>query len=417
MIGCGWPPAADRGRSAVGQIVLFDLIAVGLEQHGGAAQLADLLLGALDHAVTLAGLLVQHHPGRGHLEALFGAGFSLELGHLALLCGGRHGPAGRICSFERAESPSPRQPFSAGRRKGGVMAEATAKYNHDPGWSAQRVFAAAAPASPRRQHHHNLAAFEARFLLDLGDLGGIVLDAIEELVAQLLVRHLAPAEAQRHLHLVALFEKALHRAHLHIVIVVVDHGPELDLLDLDDLLFLAGFRRLLLRLVFIFAVIENFADGRGRVGGNLDEIKSGLLGLVQSDLDFNGPKVVAGLVDQLDFANTDLLVDARAVLRGGLRGSYWATNGSALLMSLQRSCGRRMTKDQDKPCISQRLSVRFAAEPSSSLPFARARAPARRYRRRGLRPRRSRERTCIRRSGARARPSYGRRYRRGRTPR
>src|SRR5215813_7882927 len=114
MIGCGWPPAADRGRSAVGQIVLFDLIAVGLEQHCGAAQLADLLLGALDHAVTLAGLLVEYHPGRSHLEALFGAGFGLELGHLALLCGGRHGPAGRICSFERAESPSPRQPFLPG---------------------------------------------------------------------------------------------------------------------------------------------------------------------------------------------------------------------------------------------------------------------------------------------------------------
>jgi len=45
---------------------------------------------------------------------------------------------------------------------------------------------------------------------------------------------------------------------------------------------------------------------------------------------------VAGLVDQLDFANTDLLVDARAVLRGGLRGSYGATNGSALLMPLRR---------------------------------------------------------------------------------
>src|SRR5262249_26609561 len=320
-------------------------------------------------------------------------------------------------SFERAESPSPRQPFSAGRRKGGVMAEATAKYNHDPGGSAQRIFAAAAPASPRRQHHHNLAPFEARFLLDLGDFGGIVLDAIEELVAQLLVGHLAPAEAQRHLHLVALFEKALHRAHLHVVIVVVDHGPELDLLDLDDLLFLAGFRCLLLRLVFIFAVIENFADGRGRVGGNLDEIKSGLLGLVQSDLDLNRPKIVAGLVDQLDFANTDLLVDARAVLRGGLRGSYWATNGSALLMSLQRSCGRRMTKDQDKLCISQRLSVRFAAEPSRSPACARARARATRYRRRGLRPRRSPERTCIRRNAARAQPSCGRRCRRGRTPR
>src|SRR6266550_264286 len=130
--------------------------------------------------------------------------------------------------------------------------------------------------------------------------------------------------------------------------------------------FFAGFRRLLLRLVFILAVIENFADGRGRIGSNLDEIKSGLLGLVQSDLDINTPDILAGLVDQLDFADTDLLVDARAVLRGGLRGFHWATNGSALLMPLQRPCYRRVTKDQDNPRISQRPSVRFAAEPTRS---------------------------------------------------
>src|SRR5499433_3233381 len=106
--------AADRGQSAVGQIVLFDLIAVGLEQHGGAAQLADLLLSAFDHAVTLAGLLVEHHPARGHLEALLGAGFGLELGHLALLCGGGHGPAGRMCSFERADHRRHGSPFRPG---------------------------------------------------------------------------------------------------------------------------------------------------------------------------------------------------------------------------------------------------------------------------------------------------------------
>ena len=39
-----------------------------------------------------------------------------------------------------------------------------------------------APSS-RRQDHHHLAAFEARFLLDLGELGRIVFDAIEELIA------------------------------------------------------------------------------------------------------------------------------------------------------------------------------------------------------------------------------------------
>src|SRR5262245_42288855 len=198
--------------------------------------------------------------------------------------------------------------------------------------------------SPRRQHHHHLATFEAWFLLDLSEFGGVILDAIEELVAKLLVRHLAPAESQGHFHLIAIFKKALHRAHLHVVIVVVDHRPKLDLLDLDYLLLLAGFCRLFLRLVFVFAVIENLADGRGRIRGNLDEVKSGLLGLVQGDLDLNGAKVVAAVIDQLDFANSDLLVDARAVLWGGLRGSYGATNGSALLVSLQQSCCCRLRK-------------------------------------------------------------------------
>src|SRR4051812_44611302 len=51
--------------------------------------------------------------------------------------------------------------------------------------------------SPGRQHHHHLAAFEARFLLDFGELGGVVLDAIEELIAQFLMRHFTPAEPQR----------------------------------------------------------------------------------------------------------------------------------------------------------------------------------------------------------------------------
>src|SRR5215211_4346597 len=114
----------------------------------------------------------------------------------------------------------------------------------------------------RRQHHHHLAAFEAGLLLDLGDLGGVVLDTVEQLIAQLLVRHFPAAEAQRHLDLVAFLEEALHRAHLHVVIVIVDHRPEFYLLDLDHFLFLAGFSRLLLRLVFVFAVVEKFGNGR-----------------------------------------------------------------------------------------------------------------------------------------------------------
>src|SRR4051812_39695140 len=74
-----------RRRSAVGQPIFLDVVAVRLEHHIGAAQLADLLLGPLDHAVTLAALGVKHLPRTGNLEALLGARLGLELGHLALL--------------------------------------------------------------------------------------------------------------------------------------------------------------------------------------------------------------------------------------------------------------------------------------------------------------------------------------------
>src|SRR5882757_1893581 len=72
-------------RSGVRQEILLDVVAIGLEQHAGAAQLANLLLGPLDHAVALAALGGHHFAGGSHLEALFSARFGLQLGHLALL--------------------------------------------------------------------------------------------------------------------------------------------------------------------------------------------------------------------------------------------------------------------------------------------------------------------------------------------
>ena len=47
----------------------------------------------------------------------------------------------------------------------------------------------------RRQHHDDLAAFEPGVLFDLGEVGDVSFDLVEELGADLLVRHLAAAIA------------------------------------------------------------------------------------------------------------------------------------------------------------------------------------------------------------------------------
>src|ERR1700755_983397 len=97
-------PGSDE-RSGVRQKVLLDVVAVGLEQHAGAAELTNLLLRPLDHAVTLAALGMHHLAGGSHLEALFGARLGLQLGHLALLWPQQDAPQGAVlrlkCSLER----------------------------------------------------------------------------------------------------------------------------------------------------------------------------------------------------------------------------------------------------------------------------------------------------------------------------
>src|SRR5882672_8373559 len=74
-----------EARSGVRQEIFLDVVAVGLEQHAGAAELTNLFLRPLDHAVAFAALGMHHFAGGSHLEALFSARLGLQLGHLALL--------------------------------------------------------------------------------------------------------------------------------------------------------------------------------------------------------------------------------------------------------------------------------------------------------------------------------------------
>ena len=122
--------------------------------------------------------------------------------------------------------------------------------------------------------------------------------------------------------------KRLHRAHLHVVIVIVDAGPDLDLLDLDDLLLLAGLVLLLLGLVFELAEIEDLADRRIGIGRDLDQIEAGLGGHVERFARGDDPDHLAVFLDKSDARHGDLGVDARPVAgRGGIerRSGYRRT--------------------------------------------------------------------------------------------
>jgi hypothetical protein len=113
--------------------------------------------------------------------------------------------------------------------------------------------------------------------------------------------------------------------------MIVDHRPELDLLDLDDFLLLAGFGLFLLLLEAVFAVIQYLADRRRGVRRNLDQIEPGLCGLGQCVCDGDGSKVGTVRADQMNLFNADVLVGARPILLdGGLR-SLRAANGGGLL--------------------------------------------------------------------------------------
>ena len=130
----------------------------------------------------------------------------------------------------------------------------------------------------RREHHHHLTAFHRRLGFDLRYGAGLDLHAFEQTEAEILMGHFATAKAERHLDLVAFLEEAAHGLHLGVVVVIVDAGAKLDLLDLDDLLLLAGFGGFLLLKEAELPIVEDLADRRICGGNDLDEVEACVVG-------------------------------------------------------------------------------------------------------------------------------------------
>ena len=159
------------------------------------------------------------------------------------------------------------------------------------------------------QHHGHVATVLAGIALDDREVGDVVGDPAQDLHAELGVGHLPTTEHDRELHLVALAEEPHHVLHLRRVVVLVDLGPELHLLD-DDVRGLA--LRLpapLLLLVDVPAVVHDPTDRRVGVGRDLDQVELLFAGLGQRLGQGADPQLLAVGADEEDLAGSDAVVD------------------------------------------------------------------------------------------------------------
>src|SRR5689334_8977805 len=166
----------------------------------------------------------------------------------------------------------------------------------------------------RGQQHHHLPAFESRELLDGRDRIEVAPDPLQQAHPELLVRHLATAEAQRDLGLVAFGQKPRQVAQLDLVIAFVGSRPELHFLDLD-LLELELRLVLLLRLpVLELAVIHDPAHRGFRHRGDLDEVEFRGFRLRHRFVERDDAELLAFDADQSYFRGVDFAVQSLLLL-------------------------------------------------------------------------------------------------------
>ena len=153
-------------------------------------------------------------------------------------------------------------------------------------------------------------AFHARHELHCAGVADVHDEAIDDLVAEVTMRHLSALEAQAGLYLVAIAEEAHGLILLGLVVVLVNGDRELDFLDDDDLLLLACGAVTLVFLVEVLAVVLDLADGGDGVRRDLDEIERPFASHLQGFKGSHDAKLFAVFIDHADFACTDTFVSA-----------------------------------------------------------------------------------------------------------
>ncbi|MCU1248724.1 MAG: hypothetical protein JWQ49_1753 [Edaphobacter sp.] len=160
------------------------------------------------------------------------------------------------------------------------------------------------------------SAFHTRHELNQTSVTDVENEAVDDLVAEIAMGHLAAFEAERCLHFVAIAEEADSLIFLGLVIVLIDGDREFDLFDGDDLLLLARGAVALVLLVQELAVVLDLADGGNGVRGDLYEVQGAFAGHLEGLKWGHDAKLFAIFVDDADFTGADTFVSADKRLRG-----------------------------------------------------------------------------------------------------
>ena len=153
-------------------------------------------------------------------------------------------------------------------------------------------------------------AFHAGHELDHAGSADVLDQAVNDLVAEIAVGHLAASETQARLHLVAFGKKADCLILFCLVIVLVDGYREFDFLDGDNLLALACGTLALFLLVEKTAIILNPANRRDGSGRNFNQVKAAFASDAEGLEGLKDAKLFAIFVDDADFARANPVVDA-----------------------------------------------------------------------------------------------------------
>jgi len=160
----------------------------------------------------------------------------------------------------------------------------------------------------RREDHRHRFSFHGRRTLDLRKISQLRRHTIDHLSTELGVRDLPPTEHERDLHLVAFFKKTPRMPRLGLKVVIVDPRTVFDLLEMNHVLLLFCYSRLLGLFKFEFPEVHDADNGWPSCSRHFDQVQPLLHCLGQCHVDFHDAELTSVGGDHANGADPDLPV-------------------------------------------------------------------------------------------------------------